>query len=225
VPKNWQTWRLRTTAAFKGTPSHRSDGRLATSVTSTRPGLLLLDGNLQRILVNNVALLRTLGAQIGTFLNGNGSAPILGQSLVDAAYWAHEAFAEPLDTIAIPKLETAIEVLLRGESAQGAKARLKQAIRAFYGLNETDLISPYSQTSVKRFVDDLVTDRSRILHGTWSTLNHTLEAGREGLQNFVIDLLKRYILALKEYITSENPTDNCTAFLAFVERRQQARGF
>jgi hypothetical protein len=213
----------RTTTAFKVTPSRRSDGRLATSVTSTQPGLLLLEGNLQTILRNNADLLRTLGAQIDTFLNGSGFIPILAQSLVDAAYWAHEAFAEPLDTIAVPKLETTMEVLLRAESASGAITGLRQAIRAFYGLHESDLINPYSQTTVKRFVDDLVTDRSRILHGTWSTLNDTLEAGREGLQNFVIDLLKRYILAVGDYISTGSPTDNHAAFLAYVERQQKTR--
>jgi hypothetical protein len=73
---------------------------------------------------------------------------------------------------------------------------------------------------VKRFVEELVGDRSRILHGTWSTLNDTLEAGREGLQNFVIDMLRKYALALGEYVCSGNPTDNHTAFLTFVEGRR-----
>lgn len=213
----------RTVAAFKTTPFQRSDGMLKTIVTLTQPGLLLLDGNLRTILRNNEKLLKSLGAQIDTFLSGAGPVPILARSLVDAAYWAHEAFAEPLDTIAVPKLETAVEVLLRAESASRARSRLKQAIRAFYGLNQTDLINPYSQTTVGRFVNGLISDRSQVLHGTLSTLNDTLEAGREGLQNFVIDLLKGHVVAIGEYASAVNPVDDHAAFLEFVERRWRER--
>jgi hypothetical protein len=115
-------------------------------------------------------------------------------------------------------------VLLHAESASKARVRLKRAIWAFYGLKEGDFINPYSQTTVKSFVDDFVTSRSRILHGTWSTLSESLEAGREGLQNFTVDLLKNYILAIEAYVAAGSPLDRHSAFLAFVERERQARG-
>jgi hypothetical protein len=51
----------RMTAAFKMTASRRSDGGFSSGAAFTQSGLLLLEGNLQRILQNNAVLLKTLG--------------------------------------------------------------------------------------------------------------------------------------------------------------------
>jgi hypothetical protein len=146
--------------ALQVTPYHRSDGQVKTSVAYTQAGVLLLEGNLQRVQQNGERLLRAIGSQVEVFLNGGGPVPCFARAWTDAAYWGHEAFAEPLDTIAASKLETAIEVLVLSTSTSGSKRRIQQAIGAFYGLMEEDFINPYSQTTVKRFAEELVTDRS-----------------------------------------------------------------
>ena len=56
------------------------------------------------------------------------------------------------------------------EDMAGSECRLLDAIKASFGLEADQTISPTSTTTVKEFVKGFVRDRSRILHGTWSTL-------------------------------------------------------
>lgn len=41
--------------------------------------------------------------------NRDTKLPFLEQAWCDGAYWMREAFAEPIETIAVAKLETSIE--------------------------------------------------------------------------------------------------------------------
>ena len=83
------------------------------------------------------------------------------------------------------------------------------------------MINPQSQTTVEQFVQGFVRDRSRILHGTWSTLLH---ASRPSLTTLARDLLTLYSLSLDQYIASASPKDNIDLFLDFVDaqRKQSA---
>jgi hypothetical protein len=121
----------------------------------------------------------------------------------------------------VPKLETSIEVLLRSESTKGSKARVIKAIEAVYGLKRTDFINPNSQTMVEQFAQGFVTDRSRILHGTWSTLNHSLRASRPSLTMLVRSLLATYSLVLDTYVGEASPTDEVDAFLNYMDQQRQ----
>jgi hypothetical protein len=96
--------------------------------------------------------------------------------VVRRAYWFHEALAEPIDSIAIAKLETALEVLLRSESSKGSTSRVLTILYCFFGLQPDDPVAPNASLTAKQFAANLVRDRSRILHGTWSTLNARLGA-------------------------------------------------
>ena len=102
----------------------------------------------------------------------------------------------PLNMIAVPKLETAIEVLLRSESTKGSKACVINAIEAVYSLKCNDFINPTSQTTVEQFAKRFVTDQSPILQGTWSIFNHSLRASRPDLTTLVRQILTHYSLAL-----------------------------
>jgi hypothetical protein len=152
----------------------------------------------------------------------NGRLPTLNQAWADAAYWFHEGLAEPLDTIAVPKLETAIEVLLRAESTPGSKSRVLKAIRAFYGLTPKEPINPQSEITVEKFATGFVTDRSRILHGTWSTLSHSLRDSRPSLTMLVRSLLAYYALELDRYASTTGPADDIEKFVDSVEAYRQA---
>jgi hypothetical protein len=79
----------------------------------------------------------------------------------DAAYWLHEALAEPIDSIAIAKLETALEVLLRFESSKGSTGCVLTILKCFFDLRPEDLIAPNSALTAKEFAANLVRDRSR----------------------------------------------------------------
>jgi hypothetical protein len=84
----------------------------------------------------------------------------------------------PIDSIAIAKLETAIEVLLRSESSKGSAARVLVILQCFFSLQPEDPVAPGSTLTAKQFAANLVRDRSRTLYGTWSTLNARLGHSR-----------------------------------------------
>jgi hypothetical protein len=197
-----------------------SNGMVSPTSTNQEPGLLLGPGTLEHFLQEGQSLLSAVGPQVTAFLSRGGAVPILSRAWADAAYWYHEGLSEPLDTIAVSKLETAIEVLLRSQSSSGSTTRVLEAIRAFYGLEPDHFINPHSQTTVKQFAAGFVRDRSRILHGTWSTLVHSLRASRGSLEILVAGLLAGYVFELQAYAATAGVVDEIGAFLAFVESRR-----
>jgi hypothetical protein len=177
---------------------------------------------LQHYLQQSARVLQAVGPRIKAFLEGGGRFPLLEQAWADAAYWFHEGLAEPLDTIAVPKLETAIEVLLRAQSSSGSKSRLLKAIQAFYGLTRGQFINAESQITVEKFATGFVTDRSRILHGTWSTLLKSLRDSRPTLTALVHGLLASYAFELETYLCDARSADDIEQFLSYVEARRRS---
>jgi hypothetical protein len=86
-----------------------------------------------------------------------------------------------------------------------------------------DPLTNGATTTAKQFARSVVRDRSRILHGTWSTLNSRLAFNRNGLENFVITVIRRAALELEIYALTASPEDNIDDFLAWVKRREAAR--
>lgn len=201
-----------------------SNDQVNSGVKNEEPGLGMGPGLLDQYVGQNVATLSSVGHRVEAYLSGHSETPKLNQAWCDAAYWFHEGLAEPLDTIAVPKLETAIEVLLRSESSNGSKRRLLKGIKVFYGLDENQLINQDSQLTVKKFVADLITDRSRILHGTWSTLVHHLQDSRPSLTLLVHDLLAQFTVGLDHFISDQTilEKDNIEKFLQWIDDRRQA---
>lgn len=145
----------RTMPVFRHTVT-RSDDELSSAATNTEPGRAFGPRFLEHRLVEARAILDSVGSRIRAFVTGAGS-PLkeLEQAWPDSAYWFHEGLAEPLDTIAVPKLETALEILLRSESTSGSKPRVLKAMHAFYGKEPSDLINPQSQVTVGQFAPRL----------------------------------------------------------------------
>ena len=200
----------------------KSDGSFTVSNAHQAPGLTYGPGELEAYLANGAAVLTSVGGMIAQFLDGGGSLLKLGQAWVDAAYWYHAGLAETLDTIAVPKLETSIEVLLGSESTKGSEARFNQAITVFAGLSESDFIHPDSYMTVKQFAKRFVMERSRILHGTYSTLNLAMGTSRKSLIDIGGAFLREYALELDLYRASEAPVDDLNAFLGWIQVRRQA---
>lgn len=206
-------------------PRHRfnvstSNGTTSPSVVNEEPGLLLGPGTFECYLNEGRPLLRAAGSLVSDFLSQNGALRTLAGAWADAAYWYHEGLAESLDTIAVPKLETAIEVLLRSEKSAGSEARVCQAISAFYGLQSDDLINPNSTITVRQFAKGFVKDRSMILHGTLSTLLSSMRASRSSLERLVAGLLAGYAMELQTYAAVPGAIDARDLFLTFVEGRR-----
>jgi hypothetical protein len=165
------------------------------------------------------ATLQSIGRRVSNFITGTDKAPGLEQAWCDSAYWFHEGLAEPLDAIAVPKLETAIEVLFRSANLTGSERRVLNAIRAFYGLEPDYVILAEPQITVRTLVKSFIRDRSRILHGTWSTLATYLRDSRSSLELLVRELLTNYSMELDTYVMSSGQ-DNLDNFLEWVQKRQ-----
>lgn len=182
------------------------------------PGVAIGTGTLADILQKTQPLIAAVGNRVQSFASGRAHLPDLETAWCDAAYWLHEALAEPIDSIAVAKLETALEVLLVAESTAGSKQRILKILKSFYGLERHDPINKDVATTAERFSQGLARDRSRILHGTWSTLNTRLTVDRGGLETFVTDVIGRAVIELDAYARSPNAVDSVDSFLAWVPR-------
>jgi len=191
--------------------------------TKMEPGLSIGTGTLADFLQKIEPLITAVGSCVRSFTTGCFRFPNLERAWCDAAYWLHDALVEPLDSIAVAKLETALEVLLHAESPAGSQTRMLTILETFYGLKPDAPITKGTTTTTKQFARSVVRDRSRILHGTWSTLNSRLAFNRNGLENFVTTVIRRAALELEDYALTASPEDNIDDFLAWAKRREAGR--
>jgi hypothetical protein len=190
--------------------------------TRTEPGLAIGAGTLADILQKTEPLITAVGSCVRSFATGCYRLPNLERAWCDAAYWLHEALAEPLDSIAVAKFETGMEVLVRAESSRQSQARMLTILETFYGLKPEDPLFVNAITTAKQFARSVVGGRSQILHGTWSTLNSRLAFTRDGLENFGTTVIRRAALELQDYALTVSPKDNIDDFLAWIKCRSQS---
>lgn len=162
-----------------------------------------------------------VGSLVRSFATGQHRLPRLERAWCDAAYWLHEALAENIDAIAVVKLETALEVLMRAGSTSGSQARLEAILAAFYGLSPGDPITSESAMTAKQFAKGIISDRSQVLHGTLSTLHSRLAMSRSGVEGFVIEVVRRVARELEGYANSSASRDDLNTFLTWVRERQE----
>ena len=179
------------------------------------PGMVIGQGVLSDMLQTAAPLFAAVGNVLRSFASGSFRLVILEQAWCDSAYWFHQALVESIDSIAVAKLETALEVLLRSESSRGSERRMLVILKTFFELDPDDTVAPGSALSARQFARNLVRDRSRILHGTWSTLN-VRGIDRGGLEGFVITVLRSAAIQLDLYAKSVAPVDDVDAFLDWV---------
>jgi hypothetical protein len=223
VPLAWGTQTMGRLDARRGAAERRTlseaGGYYCVGCSRRDPGLSIGTGTLADILQKTAPTITAVGSLVTSFATGQFRLPNLERAWCDAAYWLHEALADPADAIAFAKLETALEVLLRAENTSGSRTRMEAILATFYGLNPDDALTSETTTTAKKFVDGIVRDRSRILHGTWSTLNSRLALNRGSMEEFVIAVIRRAALELEAYATTTAPKDDIDAFLAWVRRR------
>ncbi len=220
LPLGWGTETMGRLDARRGATMRRtlseSQGVYNPGWSRVEAGLSIGTGTLADILRTTAPIISAVGACVASFASGRYRLPNLERAWCDAAYWLHEALAEPMDAIATAKLETALEVLLRAESSSGSQRRLETMLKAFYSLDPTDPLHSETSTTAKQFVRGFVGDRSRVLHGTWSTLNSKMALNRRGMAEFVIAVIRRAALELENYARIAAPTDEIEAWLAWV---------
>ncbi|MBB3427964.1 hypothetical protein FHT85_004973 [Rhizobium sp. BK312] len=196
-----------------------ANGLFGASWTRKEPGLAIGRGTLAEILHHSRSVADAVGNVVRSFSTGAYRLPKLESAWCDGAYWLHEALSEPIDNIAIAKLETALEVLLGSENGSGSTQRLLAILECFFELQPGDPISPGSALTAKQFATNLVRDRSRILHGTWSTLNERLGRSREGMAGFVITVIRRAVVELEAYIQEPSNEDSMDTFIEWLKQR------
>ena len=199
----------------------RSNGSLSVGWTRSEPGMSIDQGTLARFLSAHPTFLIAAGSRIFEFLNDDARLPKLSRAWADSAYWFHEGLAEQRDTIAVAKLETALEVLMCAENIRRGKARMLAAIAAFHGQKATDRLLPELEVTVQEFVDRFVEDRSRILHGTRSTLGSHLRDSRPLLSHLANSLLRHYAVELDQYVGAGGDEDSVDSFVASVRARRE----
>jgi hypothetical protein len=127
-------------------------------------------------------------------------------------------------------LETAIEVLFRAENMSRSMRRLLESFDVFFGLSRSEPIVPNGTVTVEQFAEAIITARSRVLHGTWPTLQFDLPANKSNqtVSYNDVEFLTRTLLVcfsahLDAYIAAGNPTDTTDAFFAWIKAERTAR--
>ncbi|MCP3709954.1 hypothetical protein M3I54_23730 [Paraburkholderia sp. CNPSo 3274] len=212
IPKNINT--------FKKVGDH-----LRAGFTRADPCMSYSGPYFDMILGKNKAILESVGNRVDAFVKGQSTLVRLDQAWCDAAYWFHEGISEKLDTVAIAKMETSIEVLLFAQSTSGCKNGLLKVFEVIYGLTKNQPLRDNDSRTVLSFIDSVVTARSRVLHGTWSTLNYRKPAlnerqHRHEIELLASDLLARFTLQLDSYKKTEKPEDNFMKFLDWISTQK-----
>jgi len=212
-------------ARVTGRSNPAYQGRLAVSendvsmgVENMEAGRLLLPETLQTILGANEELIRSFGNRIRTFLGGASDLETLEQAWCDGAYWFHQGFAEPMDTVAVAKLETAMENLLAAASSSGSTERIRTALRVVSGESDREV-----EEAQVEFAKRVVEARSRVLHGTRSTTRDDPGVDRASVETVVRRMLAAYSPLLDSYSQEdgEHVTDDVESFLRWIEQARR----
>jgi hypothetical protein len=184
------------------------------------PGLGLAEGMLHHYLAQAETLISAGGRHVNALATGLFELRGLQQSWCDAVYWFRQGAREHLDSIAVTKFQTAIEVFLAAGSTHANRKRQAELIYAYYGRSHEEYINPNSELTVKQFVNDIITNRSRLLHGNWSTLASPMAANRGQLESFARTVLATAAVQLSLYIDAGG-RDNISQFIAWSGRNQK----
>jgi hypothetical protein len=187
------------------------------------PGLGISSDRFERNLATNAGHVEVMGRRIAAYNDGSAVTSQLEQSWCDAAYWFHEGVAEPLDTIAVPKLATSLEILFGAGSAAGSTRRLREAFAAFFDWQPDELIGAHSLITTNHFIEMIVCQRSRLLHGTSSTLRSTTMPDRLDIMKAASQLLAAFAFELDGYKHSKGFVDETGSFLTHVQAVRNSR--
>lgn len=189
------------------------------SILNAQPGRGV--GSFSELNKENTKMLGQMGNRMSEFSNENSKFSNLNSAWCSAVYWYHQALAEPVETIQIIKLVTAIEILLRTESSMGSKAKITDAIKHITGLNADDDFR--NGKTVGKFANLIVQTRSQVLHGTYSTFSPLDKmATFDDVEWITRTLLTTLCQKIETYQSSENPKDDVDELLNYTAPLHQA---
>ena len=210
----------RTMPAFRGSFAVTATG-VEPGGANLQPGHGLPAESFEGFVDTASAQIAVMGRLLDAYLSRDGDLPKLEQAWCNAAYWFHEGMSEPLDTVAMVKLETAIENLFSVESATGSKKRMREGLKSMFGIEETEKFATSPDLTYKKLVDDIVSIRSRVLHGTWPPLlGRDPAISRSTLEDIARGFLSEYPQLLQRYWNEANtPVDEAEALLKWAATR------
>lgn len=213
--------RLMARVTARKNPAYRgglvvSESTIRMTARNMEAGRLLPPEELQTTLSVSRELVDSFGRRVAASLGGDSALPKLEQAWCDGTYWFHEALAEPMATVAVAKLETAMESLLAPGSARASRDRIGKALEVFVG---TDYDWNGERGEVE-FARRVVTARSRVLHGTRSTTTDDPGIDRRSVEEVTRRMLQAYSPLLDAYLrdTSVEVRDDIEHFLAWIDR-------
>jgi hypothetical protein len=186
------------------------------------PGTAIGPGTLQAVLRDTQQLITAVGHVVASFASGSYRLPTLERAWCDAAYWMRESLFDAIDSLAVTKLETALEVLICTEASKNSTARVMTALQNLLGVKRDEPILPPFEITAETLVTTLVRDRSRIMHGTWSTLGARVPSRRDGVEAVVGAVLRQAAIQLDAYAREAAPVDTIEAFLGWLEQKRAA---
>lgn len=203
-------------------------GQIRQGTSNRTPALAIAPELFAHVISNEISQqLAMMGRRLTEYLGTTSTVPLLDEAWCNAAYWFHEACAEPLDTVAVVKLETAIEVLFRAEDMRGSKSRLKHSFNAIFGLAEEDLF-PGSGLTVEQFILNITTARSRVVHGTWPTIHTDLPGykkqppvSRGAVEMVASRLLIEVAHHIDAYVRAGETADDTDSLLSWIKSQRK----
>lgn len=142
---------------------------------------------------------KTVGTALNTFLSTNPLGPkrLLEEVLCHALIWFGEACNEPLDFMAIVKFAAALDTLAKGRQVRG----ICELVQRRFPVSDMDAPFLKDGTSAKQLVEQIYeTGRSRIIHGTRSSLIDDLDKLRARAELLATMVLRASIHWLDSYI-------------------------
>ena len=195
-----------------------TENAISEGLQNTQAGRLIHPDALQTALDSSRELIVSFGARIDAFLRGGADLQNLEQAWCDGAYWYHEGLAEPMDTVSVAKLETALENLFSACSTSGSRKRIRQALEIMgnAGSGEVD------ESDAVAFAKRVVEARSKLLHGTRSTTRDDPGIDREPVEGVVRNMLTAYSQQLDAYSRAgeTGDLDNMDSFFDWIDRQR-----
>lgn len=175
----------------------------AGSYSVLRLGRFLTMGDATAFFSKTGRRLDTVGSALNTFLSTSPTGPkrLLEEALCQSLIWFGEACNEPLEFMAIVKFTAALDTLAKGGKVGG----ICKLIQRRYP--KSDVNAPFLNdgTSVKQLVVQIYeTGRSRIVHGTRSSLIDDLEQLRARAELLATIVLRACIFWLDTYTGADD---------------------
>jgi len=201
----------------------QANGSFSTSSSNLHPSLSVGPSLLEDLLAQGAKLVTSSGKRIEKYLNGEKDLPLLETAWCDSAYWFHQALAEPMDALAVTKLVASYEILFRATSSSKINTLSPKIVKTFFNLKMDQELFQNPSIKAQAFVDDVIENRSRVLHGDWSTLTMGHRDNRQHATLFMKVLLVEYSLALDDYYSETGKLDRIDAFLDWIDNRRNPK--